>query len=260
MTNTSTYPSTRLIVLQGPVNFRDLGGYESHLGGSLRWRQLFRSDGLDCLTSADRAVLLEELTLASVIDLRAAEELQTNGCVALDLPSLAFHHVPIVDETRSMIVQSLAGVSLAESYLVMLEQARERLVSALRLIARADAPMVFHCAAGKDRTGLVAALVLSLLGVSDHDIADDYAASAAAIPALRARWDAKLRDLPEDHELRVRYAGYEAAAAEMLSARPTTMLTVLSALNAQYDSVAGWAFEHGLSQGDAQRLRSRLLV
>ena len=170
----STGLPLRRLPLAGPVNFRDLGGYAALGGRSLRWRQLYRSDGLATLTETDHRVLVDELGLRTILDLRAAEEVAASVPQGLLDAGLRHVNVPIFDETRQLWREDDGpGFTIAQFYYRMLDLSSDRFVEALRLIAEAPGPIVFHCAAGKDRTGILAAVVLSLLGVSTEDIVAD---------------------------------------------------------------------------------------
>jgi protein-tyrosine phosphatase len=251
------------------VNFRDLGGYPVADGRTVRWRTIFRSDGLDTLSPADLAHLVDELGLASIIDLRSGDEVESVGRGPLGETRLAFHHIPILDETRRLFERAQAGLTIGDLYAQMAERAGDRFVAALRVVAATDSPLVFHCAAGKDRTGMLGALLLELLGVDDQHIADDYAHSARIAPILRRRLEARLaaRGAAAGRAGPVRPAaadpsapGWEGTADELLSARPATIMGVLEALRARYGSVERWSRLHGMPDDELRRLRDRLLV
>ena len=189
----------RLVPLAGALNFRDLGGYRGRDGRLTRWGRLFRSDALHELTSEDVA-LLRTLGLRTVVDLRTGRELQTSGRGPLEPEPVAFHHLAVVqegapgtagDDGESVAAPAPPGDDLAERYLWYLEVGRGALVEALTLLGTADRyPLVFHCAAGKDRTGVLAALVLELAGVDREVIVADYLITAERIRLLLDRWRA----------------------------------------------------------------------
>ncbi|MEZ5261759.1 MAG: tyrosine-protein phosphatase [Acidimicrobiales bacterium] len=172
--------------LEGPSNFRDLGGYQAADGRIVRWRRIFRSDALR-LTDADVAVLRDEIGLRLVIDLRTGFEFGhrdgggNENYVRRNLAVGAQRvHLPMVDETRIQRQASDERPIAARSYLKMFERGGPALAEAFSLIAEPDNhPLVFHCAAGKDRTGILAAMLLGLLGVDDDTIVADYALSQA---------------------------------------------------------------------------------
>ncbi|GGS08911.1 hypothetical protein GCM10010252_55110 [Streptomyces aureoverticillatus] len=173
-------------------NFRDLGGYVTEDGRGVRWGQVYRSDSLSKLRDADWDRFLA-LGVRTVIDLRYPWEIEAKGRVP-GHPSFAYHNLSI--EHRPYDQPSLGpdvatGPYLAERYLEVAEDGVKELRRALEVIADDGAgPVVFHCASGKDRTGLLAALVLALLGVAEADIVEDFALTEPAADRLLADWRA----------------------------------------------------------------------
>src|SRR5256714_3214386 len=166
----------RRIRLEAVFNFRDLGGYKTDDGRMVRWRQLFRADGLYRMTPAD-AETVRELGINSVLDLRTEDEIGTRGRFPVDKVPVEYHHLPFLDVVPDpdFYPTPVPPGFMAEHYHDILHGGTDHVVGALRILAQPEAyPAVFHCAAGKDRTGILAALVLSLLGVPDEDIAEDY--------------------------------------------------------------------------------------
>jgi protein-tyrosine phosphatase len=185
----STVETTRVITLGAVHNFRDLGGYATADGRTTRWRTLFRADGLHRLADADLEIV-RGLCIRTVIDLRTDLELTERGTFPVDDHPVAFHHLPVIDVTWDPGDVSDPSAPeadfLLEKYVEMLDMGEPALADAFRVLALPGAlPAVFHCAAGKDRTGLLAALVLSAMGVSDDDVVRDYALTAAAMERMR---------------------------------------------------------------------------
>lgn len=247
----SDAPSRR-ISLVGPLNFRDLGGYAGADGRTVRWRRVFRSDSLFRVTPEDAAHVVEELGLATIVDLRTAEEVAHFGRGALESSGLHYHQVPILDETQRTDPELIPKRPLEDLYLLMLDTAASQMARVLRLLATHDThPVVFHCAVGKDRTGIVAAVLLKLLGVSDDDVVADYALTAEVMPTMIERFRAyadregkeRLREVP----------------AHVFSAEPATMRAVLDALRHRYGSVDGYAAAIGLRPDEVEALRAALL-
>ncbi len=174
----------RVVPFEQVFNFRDLGGYHSADGHMVRWRTLFRADGVHRLTIDDIA----PLGVRTVLDLRTPGEIEERGRFTHD--SVGYHHLPILESTWDREVLDIevdAPRFLADRYLEMTAEGGDAIARAVRIIADPDAlPLVFHCAAGKDRTGVIAAIVLDLLGVSDDDIAGDYSLSRLGMDRFRA--------------------------------------------------------------------------
>ncbi len=171
----------RRVVLAGASNFRDLGGYYTEDGRTVRWHRVFRSDALQDLTPEDIEALLAR-GIRNVFDLRSLHEVEAFGSCALTEHGVSLHHVPMVRDVRdpggmaARLVGQEDHLEHARAYVDLLDNGRE----SIRLIFETllDAPedgLVFHCTGGRDRTGLVAALLLSMLRVPRKVIADDYA-------------------------------------------------------------------------------------
>lgn len=186
--------------LSGPSNFRDLGGYVGADGRRVRWRRVFRSDALR-LTEAD-VVVLRQLGLRTAVDFRTPMEYghRDGGGSEKHVARWAevgFRriHLPMIDETRVARQASDERPPAARGYLKMLERGGPALAELFGLLSSEDHhPLVFHCSAGKDRTGIAAALLLGVLGVDDATIVADYALSQAnmerALAKIQARPDA----------------------------------------------------------------------
>jgi protein-tyrosine phosphatase len=250
-------PLGRAVRLDGAMNFRDVGGHEARGGAIVRRGLVFRSDNLDSLSDADIELLRNDLRIGTVVDLRSAAELKTLEPSGLVRNGAVHHSVAIVDGTQSFWQSS--ETKLSGIYLEMLEEGGNRFGGLMNSLAEMSEPLVVHCAVGKDRTGLVVALLLELLGVDDDDIAADYGETAQIVPALRVR----LRDrIDKDPELRARISMDTIAPEffdEIMSARATTMLVVLTLVRAKYGSVESWLVRNGMALDTPQRLRDRLL-
>jgi protein-tyrosine phosphatase len=239
----------RRIDLEGCLNFRDLGGYPTRDGRAVRWGYLFRSDGLHLLTAADIRRLRDDIRLAEVVDLRSSAELRSEGRGMLAAEPLVFHHVPLFDgEVREQRAQA-GELTLADRYVLMAEFAAPRIGDVITRLAAASGPAVFHCAAGKDRTGVISAILLGLLDVPDEVIVADYAATQENLDAIVDRLMAldgyrqMLASLPPD----------------TMHAKPETMTTLLDRLTERFGSVAGYARHAGVSDASLAQLRAALV-
>jgi protein-tyrosine phosphatase len=238
----------RLIALQGAVNFRDLGGYDTADGRRTRWRTLFRADGLGDLTEGDLAVI-RQLGIRTVVDLRSGYEVAMSRFDVTAHP-VDFHHFPFLSELpRPEEFQYTPGL-LGAQYKEMLDDAGPPIVAALGVLAAPGArPAVFHCTAGKDRTGLLSALILSLVGVPEDTVVADYALSGEAMARLRAKLILKYpdgRNVIEDSD-------------EVFSANPAAMVSLLEHLRTRYGSITGYAAAIGVPDAVVDGLRHELL-
>jgi protein-tyrosine phosphatase len=171
---------SRSLNLSGATNFRDLGGYAGLDGRTVRWRRIFRSDHLAGLTPRDTEVLAG-LGLARAFDFRGVYE---RAATPYELSGVVQHPLPI----EPTVVQSLqailaAGRDLTErdavevmrqTYRSFVSDSAMRFAELFRHLLAGDAPLVFHCTAGKDRTGVAAALILHALGVPRDLVVDDF--------------------------------------------------------------------------------------
>jgi protein-tyrosine phosphatase len=177
---------SRLLPLVGAYNFRDLGGYPTLDGRSTRWGRLFRSDGLHELTPEDLDVL-RELGLACVIDLRTPAELERTGRGPLEQEPIRYFHLPLLPGGDQPAPEA-AQQNLTDRYFWYLDIGRQTFVDAFALAADgASYPLVFHCAAGKDRTGVFAALTLSIVGVEPAVIVEDYVLTQSRMELIMER-------------------------------------------------------------------------
>jgi protein-tyrosine phosphatase len=239
----------RVIDLEGCLNFRDLGGYPTADGRTVRWRELYRSDALHHLTAADVARMRDELRIATVVDLRSSSELRTEGRGALAAEQIGFHHLPLFDGQVAR-PESWNGLeTLADRYFLLAEIAKEPIARVVTVLAESTGPAVYHCAAGKDRTGVVSAVLLGLLGVPDELIVADYAATQENLDAIIERlmstrgYQTMLSALPPD----------------TMHAEADTMVAFLRSIRERYGSMRGYASAAGVGERVVDRLAGRLL-
>ncbi|MFD4605653.1 tyrosine-protein phosphatase [Streptomyces sp. NPDC058464] len=219
----------RHIPFDGLHNFRDLGGYPTADGRRIRPGRLYRADSLGKLREGTRDWdRFLSLGIRTVVDLRHPWEAEGRGRVPSH-PSFTYHNLSI--EHRPYDQAALApdidpGPYLAERYMEVAEDGVTEIRRALELVAlsaESDTPLVFHCASGKDRTGQLAALILTLAGVPEPTVVEDFTLTERATPALLADWKA-------------RNEGREPTWLGFGRAPASAMLLFLSALNARYGS------------------------
>lgn len=244
----------RSIRLEGAVNFRDLGGLPTSDGHVTTRGVLFRGDNPSYLTGRDTD-LLERAGLRTVIDLRSAAERARDSarplasCVPLMLHA-AMSYAPDSDDSGTYAVPE--GVSsLEDLYVKYLRHSGDAVARIFSVLADPKTlPALIHCTAGKDRTGLVAALVLSSVGVEDQLIADDYEATSVNVASLLALLESA-NPLAGDHLSHL--------DPELLSAERKTILSTLRWLRSTYGSVEGYLRFCGVADDDLAVIRHRLL-
>lgn len=247
MTSLTTDPK-RLIALDETVNFRDVGGYVGSGGRRVRWKTLYRSDGLSHLSKSDTATIAS-LGLASVFDLRSGKEMAHNR-FPVDELAVTYHHLPLVSELPDPEHFDVVPGFMASHYLDFATDSITRIGTAITLLARPSAyPAVVHCAAGKDRTGVLIAIVLALVGVHDDTIVADYALSDRAMPALRTLLIARFGKAAE----RVANAG------KIMAATADDMAAFLGSVREQFGSYANYARLAGVGPDALDSLRDALL-
>lgn len=154
------------------MNTRDLGGYPLAGGGETRFGRLLRSDAPITVTPQD-AGLLRDLKVTTVIDLRHGEEIARNPCALAGQPGFVYHNVPIHLSCNSLEDPSQVG----GSYFQVLTERAGDIARIFAIIAAAPGGVLYHCTAGKDRTGILSALLLELAGVARADIVANYQVS-----------------------------------------------------------------------------------
>ena len=273
----SSTRTDRWLRLDGTTNTRDLGGLPTTDGGTTQPGRILRSDNLQTLSEADVHRLVHEVGLRQVVDLRTTAEILLEGRGPLrSLAEVEHRHFTLLPErghhTDVFAVEDDALDDLPQdwvetllprqetdhdaeeppavrAYLGYLQHRGEAVVDALRALAEAGpGASVVHCAAGKDRTGVVVALALAVAGVPHEEIVADYAMTADVIDALVA----KLAASPTYAE--------DMASRDVASHTPRaeTMRRVLELVEERFGGATVWLEQHGLGAADQQRLRARL--
>jgi protein-tyrosine phosphatase len=269
----------RWVPLEGTTNTRDLGGLPTRDGGETVRGRVLRSDNLQTLTPADVTRLVDGLGLRDVIDLRTTAEVLLEGRGPLrDVPTVTHRHFTLLlergqrtdvfaveeddDEVRSRLPadwgesllprQTAPGAEeeppAVRSYLGYLTDGADNVLAALRALSDGEGTAVVHCAAGKDRTGVVCALALAVADVEPEAIIADYAQTAEVIDALVA----KLAASPTYAE--------DMTSRDTASHTPRaeSMRRVLELLDERHGGPVGWLTEHGFGAAEQAALRARL--
>jgi protein-tyrosine phosphatase len=235
----------RHLRVDGTSNLRDVGGYPTHSGGSVVWRTLFRSDSLHRLDSRGVAGLAA-LDLHTIVDLRADIEVEQRPSALAGLPARIVH-APIVRDPT--VLPSMTGLSAEYRYTI--DECGGSIGAAVReLCAPGALPALVHCAAGQDRTGIVIALVLAVLGVPDELIGADYSLSSVYLDPDSTAVIGRLKATGSG----------DSVTAELLSSPAGLILNVLAWARAAGDgSVSGYLKAHGVGAPDLAALRSALV-
>jgi protein-tyrosine phosphatase len=236
-----------VILFADVYNFRDLGGHTTSDGRTVVGQRLYRSDDLARLREDERDAFTE-LGIRTVIDLRRPHEVEELGRFP-QWDGIRYHHVHLAHPmwpSQRFVDTAERTTFVVDRYREMSIEAAHGFGHALRLIADPDtAPLVFHCIAGKDRTGILSALTLSLLGVDDEAIADDYARSEEAEASA---WAYYARIKP----------GVVRPANIVISPREA-MLRFLADLRERHGSVEAYVASIGVTDDHIAAMRAHLL-
>lgn len=248
MTDAPHWTTTdRWLALDGLDNIRDVGGLPLEAGGVTRSGMLLRSASLRYLTDSDVAHLVDVFGLRLVLDLRTAREIDRDGPTAVaraGVHTVALTFIP--EEGRALPETGDDTDPVLAHYLGYLIDRHDNVVEAVRRLAAPDAgPALVHCAAGKDRTGVLVALVLDAVGVQRDAVVADYALSGDRVEAMFRRWmTAEGSEMPADLTPHL--------------PRPEVIAAVLDTLDREFGGAAGWLRAHGLDDASIDRLRTRL--
>src|ERR1039457_1534163 len=236
----------RLIPLPGTFNLRDLGGYPACGAGTGRWRTRFCSDALHRIDDSGRAVLTG-LNLRTVIDLRTREEAEIAPSALGDALTVRRAHIPVINTVQfSALAPELSAV-----YRHMVDECGATIAAAIACLCAPGAlPGLIHCSAGKDRTGMLAALILSAIGVDDDVIAADYALSQTY---LLAEPTASSRQVGASTGLGQRLN------VHLMGSPPEIILDALAHVRSLSGTVPGYLRSHGLTKSQLETLQTGLI-
>ena len=227
----------RRIVLEGAVNFRDQGGYPTENGRFVKWRRLFRSDSLHDLTESDVQTITGTLGLTTIVDLRSINSVLEDGRGLLALSGIAYHNYPFLE--RRGIEPPTSGSDPAERltaiYQWILLNAGTLMAQAFNALAQdVNQPALFHCNAGKDRTGVLGATLLSVLGVSREDVVADFLMTNEVIDGILAR----IKKMP----------GFQDSTRDGIMAPQSAIEKFLDVMQREFGGSESYLLRHGVQQ------------
>jgi protein-tyrosine phosphatase len=225
---------------------------------------LLRSDNLQSLTARDVRLLVEQESLEVVLDLRTDMEVELDGPGPITRePRVRIEHRSLYPRSGGNTDLDAASVNLwpptdasgwpdeprvVQAYLSYMTARPDSIVGSIRTIANAPRAVLVHCAAGKDRTGVVVALALDAAGVDRNAIVSDYLATAQRIDAIMAR-------LVSSPTYRSELEGHDPRTHAPV---PGTIERVFELLDEGFGGSAAWLSAHGLSDAELERLRRRM--
>lgn len=244
--------------LSEPVNLRALAGFAID-GGTMQPGLAIRTDDLSYVTE-DVANDLVENGLTSVIDLRSALEVSVTGRGPLAQKPVSYHHIPLmVDVAKATQGQGTTDFSheaMGRAYVAMAQDAAPQLVMALNIIAYSPGTTAFHCTAGRDRTGVLAAMLLSILGASDQEIIDDYSLTGHNMLAILDRTQVVMAAMMKAFGFEGKTSQANKLAEGDMS---VSMKFMLDTLRERHGDVLATLRVAGLSDDTVARLRQRAL-
>ena len=263
--------AARWIDLDGAENVRDVGGLPTADGATIRSGRLIRADSLQELSEADVRRLVDDLRVRAVVDLRTGVEVRAEGPGPMTKEdAVEIWHLSLfpeagettdaaaVDEDDEPVVlpwQSDERAEFADRrgssgiYLGYFDDRADSIVAALRVIAETDGATIVHCAAGKDRTGVVIACALAEVGVAPEAIVEDYSRSGERIEAIYRRLTGR-RTYRDD---------LSSTTVDKHRPRASTMERLLTTVDEIHGGIPAWLRAHGWTEDDAVRLRRKLL-
>jgi protein tyrosine/serine phosphatase len=246
-------PQLRALAVEGLLNVRDLGGLTTADGRRVRRGRVVRSDNLRGLTDEGAVTLVRDVAPRLVVDLRTEQECAREGRGLSAVEHVRYVNLPLQPKAALSPEQVAAGLAtnLYDDYVLQVHDNGAPLLTALELLSQEESlPVVVHCTAGKDRTGVLVALLLDLLGVEREQIVADYAATTANMPGILARIRASAF---------FQGNGLAAAPTWIFESDPATMRGFLTYLDEQFGGTDRWAVAGGLSPDAITRLRDALL-
>ncbi len=241
----------RFLAWDACYNVREVGGYATEQGTTTRWQALVRADNMDRLTPEGQAAL-RDYGIRTVIDLRLPEELEAhpNPFAVPAEPGVGprYLHLPIHDPAHTSDID--ASESMHGAYIVIVERNKTLVASIIEAVAEAldEGAVLVHCHGGKDRTGIVVALLLSLAGVPRDTIVEDYALSEKRLEPAYSQW------LEEQAQAQ----GHPVERPRWMYSRPETMHGLLDYLDRQYGGVEGYLESAGVTRQEMARIRDLL--
>lgn len=238
--------------IDGLVNIRDLGGMVTADGRTVRPGRVFRSDNPKGLTELGREQFLTQVAPRVVIDLRIPLEVEREG-YELD-PSIRLANCPMTPQSGVNQAQIDAGMcdNLIADYMKQIDVNARFVAEALAIIAQpSDLPVVIHCTAGKDRTGITVAMLLDILGVSHEHITADYHVTTKNMAPVIER----IRSAPVFQE-----NGLADAPDWIFASDPETMQGFLARMTSTYGGAEEWALAQGITPEQVSALRASLLT
>ena len=236
----------RDIVLEGMVNVRDLGGFRTATGQTTRYNVFLRGDAPYRISDGARQRIVDA-GLRTVIDMRYAHELAQRPNRFAGFPSVDFRHIPLYVETSYMgMIRQFRD--LGGWYCTIIDQGNKPIFDILEVLARAEGSCLLHCYIGKDRTGIISALLLNVVGVSTEDIIEDYLLSQKKLQAIHA-------EIQSVRPFFVPKAQFES----LIAAKREYITTLMAHISNTYTNAEGYMHAIGVTDETIAQIRHKLI-
>ena len=234
----------RHMPMTGLYNLREVGGYPTADGGIVRWRTLFRSDALHRLDESGTAAIAA-LGLRTIVDLRTQMEVDVAPSALAGVTASTTHISLLTGDLQALPLE------LDAVYRYIIDACGKTVGEAIKILCAPEAfPALVHCSAGKDRTGIVVALILAVLGVPDEVIAADYGLSGGYLDQ---------ENTPAIGQVKASTGLGESLTNELLASPPALIGKVLAHIRVSWGSVDEYLLGHGLTAADLASLRAALV-
>ena len=231
--------------LTGAHNVRDLGGYPTEDGKRTKYKAFLRGDSLNGLTGKDRA-FLAEYGVTLVIDLRSSKETKMNPD-HIDKREMEYLNVPLLDQIQSTLLKGKMPDDMSEMYIGLVENSKDGLKEVFTRMVNERGVILYHCTAGKDRTGIITMLLLKLAGVADDTVLADYAIS-----------ETYMKETFERQRKLVEAAGIK-APDYVFRSKPEYMQKLMEHIAGKYGTAKGYLESLGLSEEEIGTLEGKIV-
>ena len=229
--------------LEGAHNVRDLGGYPCK-DGATRFGVFLRSDYPSAKSSNDINTLMA-YGISTCIDLRAEDERAKYPPTLQGVENFENFHVSMTDDMNSTNFEGDLPGSMSGLYISLLDNSRGEVCRVMKIIAAAPRGVLYHCAVGKDRTGVISMLLLKLAGVADGDIVADYSVT-----------DIYMREILEAH---IKEITDREVPKYLIRSRPDSMWRTLEHFNATYKNIDEYLLGCGVTAAEIEAIRKRFI-
>lgn len=230
--------------LEGVLNCRELGGYPTSNGEQTAWHTFLRSSELSQLSPKDTH-FIKSYGIHTIIDLRAEEELVYSPNPLATHADFTYEHHPLLTGELNNPMFANPTFQMGDMYVDLLENS-PGIAPVMQTIARSEKGVLFHCSAGKDRTGIIAMLLLSLVGVSREDIVSNYEVTYTHI---RPMFDVKIEGAPFD---------MDKMNPEFLYSKPASIEKAIEHLQKNYGDAASYLKTKGLTSTEIEQIQCLL--